>query len=237
MPDLAQDWQVFAVDLRGHGLSEHLPGTYRVQDYARDVAAFLREVVARPAVLVGHSLGGLVAVCVATKERADICGLFLEDPPIYSAGMPALRETLAYSVFVAWRDILEAHAKVGGTARDLAPKLVGTVDAGRLDARTEQLHQVDPDVLEAALQGTMYDGFEPDRLLPEVRCATHLLAAGHARGGAMRATEIERVVSAIPDCTCTLWSSVGHDIHHSWTGEYLQELRCFLEKRREGCLS
>jgi len=65
IPDLAARWHVYAPDLRGHGRSGRVPGRYRLQDYASDVALFLEQVVTAPAILFGHSLGGHVAILVA----------------------------------------------------------------------------------------------------------------------------------------------------------------------------
>ncbi|WP_216899828.1 alpha/beta fold hydrolase [Synechococcus sp. CCY 9618] len=62
----AAGWCVYGLDLIGFGSSSQ-PGHQRRQAldnrlWARQVQAFLAEVVQAPAVLVGHSLGGLVAL-------------------------------------------------------------------------------------------------------------------------------------------------------------------------------
>ncbi|MFS6828280.1 alpha/beta fold hydrolase [Cyanobium sp. ATX-6F1] len=62
---MAAGWCVYAIDLIGFGASDQ-PGL-RLDNrlWARQCAAFLAQVVGRPAVLVGNSLGGLVAVTTA----------------------------------------------------------------------------------------------------------------------------------------------------------------------------
>lgn len=71
---------VIAPDLRGHGASEH-PGSYAVPDMADDVAALIRHLGIGSAVVVGHSLGGVVA-CLLTIRHPGLVGrLVLEDPP------------------------------------------------------------------------------------------------------------------------------------------------------------
>ncbi|MDM7953778.1 MAG: alpha/beta fold hydrolase [Cyanobium sp. CZS 25K] len=62
----AAGWCVYGLDLIGFGASSQ-PGPHRHHAldnrfWARQVQAFLAEVVREPAVLVGHSLGGLVAL-------------------------------------------------------------------------------------------------------------------------------------------------------------------------------
>jgi pimeloyl-ACP methyl ester carboxylesterase len=93
MPELAETAHVYALDLRGHGHSDRAPDgeAYRVPDYSRDVQTFLGTVVNEPAVLAGHSLGGLVGAWTAAYAPDLVHGLFLEDPPIYKSLMPAAR--------------------------------------------------------------------------------------------------------------------------------------------------
>ena len=72
---------VLAVDLRGHGESDW-PGSYSIALMAQDVGALL-DALAAPVDLVGHSLGGLVALRVAAAQPRLVRRLVLED-----VGMP-----------------------------------------------------------------------------------------------------------------------------------------------------
>jgi pimeloyl-ACP methyl ester carboxylesterase len=56
------DWRVYELDHRGHGR-----GGYRIVDFAADTIEFLRRRIERPAVLVGHSLGAMIAIAVAAE--------------------------------------------------------------------------------------------------------------------------------------------------------------------------
>ncbi len=94
IPTLAQQAHVYAIDLRGHNLSGRAPGAYRIPDYARDMASFLHGVVGRPAVVAGHSLGGLIAIWLAAHEPDWVQGLFLADPPLYMTQPPRLQQTM-----------------------------------------------------------------------------------------------------------------------------------------------
>ena len=79
LEELASAFQVYGLDLRGHGLSGRVPGAYRLQDYVPDVATFLEQVVNRPTVVIGHSMGacGNHARGVLSSPRASThCGGF-----------------------------------------------------------------------------------------------------------------------------------------------------------------
>ena len=80
--DLASTTHVFAPDLRGHGRSSWMPHQYRLVDFAADLEAFLEGVVRSRSVLVGHSLGGEVALIVAANRPDLVRGVIDEDGPI-----------------------------------------------------------------------------------------------------------------------------------------------------------
>lgn len=73
--DLAQDFSVAALDLNGHGRSPARPGD-GLQTYVEDVLAML-EALAMPTVLIGHSMGGAIALTVALQRPKNLVGLGL----------------------------------------------------------------------------------------------------------------------------------------------------------------
>ena len=95
---LATTHRVIALDLRNHGQSPHGPG----MDYpalAHDVVETLRERDALPCSLVGHSMGGKVAMSVALEAPDTVTRLMVADiapvayPPVfraYAAAMSAM---------------------------------------------------------------------------------------------------------------------------------------------------
>ena len=98
--DLAPRYRLVAVDLRGHGESSHA-ARYRAVDYAADVADLVRARVSEPAVIVGHSLGGLTAACLASTNAELVSGLFLEDPPLFEGDAARRAASPAASRFPA----------------------------------------------------------------------------------------------------------------------------------------
>ncbi|HEY1792604.1 MAG TPA: alpha/beta fold hydrolase [Opitutaceae bacterium] len=75
---LATRRRVFALDLRNHGMSPHSPGmSYGAM--AGDVLAWLEAHVHGPVELVGHSMGGKVAMLIACRHPARVSGLAVID--------------------------------------------------------------------------------------------------------------------------------------------------------------
>ncbi|WP_118178817.1 acetoin dehydrogenase dihydrolipoyllysine-residue acetyltransferase subunit [Paraburkholderia phosphatilytica] len=81
--DLAQHREVWALDLPGHGESAKAVETGSVDELADAVLAFLDDRDIQRAHLIGHSMGGLVAMTVARKAPARVASLAL----IASAGL------------------------------------------------------------------------------------------------------------------------------------------------------
>lgn len=70
--DLSRDHTVVAVDHRGHGASEVVPGPCTVADLAADVLALLDSLGVDGFHVVGLSLGGAVAQWLAVNEPARV---------------------------------------------------------------------------------------------------------------------------------------------------------------------
>ncbi len=76
-PILSQKNRVITIDLLGHGATECLGYIHSMEDNAEIVKAVLSHLRIRKAVLVGHSMGGYVALAFAELYPATIKGLVL----------------------------------------------------------------------------------------------------------------------------------------------------------------
>jgi pimeloyl-ACP methyl ester carboxylesterase len=85
LPLLSATHRVIALDLLGFGLSRDLdPGDYTLDDHAGALDRTIRSLrLHRGFVLVGHSLGALIAVRFAATRRSHVARLVLISPPIY----------------------------------------------------------------------------------------------------------------------------------------------------------
>ena len=76
-PDLETRGSVTRIDQRGHGQSDAPPGPYSRADLATDVVAVLDAEGIDRTILVGHSMGGIVAMETALAYPDRIAGLVL----------------------------------------------------------------------------------------------------------------------------------------------------------------
>ncbi|MBM3150762.1 MAG: alpha/beta fold hydrolase, partial [Chloroflexi bacterium] len=77
LPFLPAGAWLLTPDLRGHGLSDSPPGMYTMASMADDLAAILGYLRIRRAVVVGHSMGGYVALAFAQAHTGLLAGLGL----------------------------------------------------------------------------------------------------------------------------------------------------------------
>ena len=86
MPLIDRHHRVVAVDLLGHGGSEKPTSGYTVPNQADLVAQALDRLGVRNATVVGHSLGGSVAVALAERSPALVGKVMIVDTPPDHAG-------------------------------------------------------------------------------------------------------------------------------------------------------
>ena len=80
LPDLLQRYRILAVDLPGHAGSGRLPRGASTADFAAVAAAVLEAEAPEPALVAGHSFGGLVALRLAQRRPELVRGLLLVSP-------------------------------------------------------------------------------------------------------------------------------------------------------------
>jgi len=78
---------IIAPDLRGHGESDKPRQAYAIQSFADDIAALLMELGLGPAIVVGHSMGGRIAMQLALDHRdLLVAAVLLNTSPAPFAG-------------------------------------------------------------------------------------------------------------------------------------------------------
>lgn len=110
---LGRDLRVLRYDLRGHGLSDAPEGPYPIDDHVGDLADLLGACGIRDALVVGLSVGGLVAQGIAARRGDLVRALILSDTAprigpadLWSARIDAIRRggiaSIADAILERW---------------------------------------------------------------------------------------------------------------------------------------
>lgn len=206
---LPDGWAVYGLDHRGHGRSggrrAHLD---RYQDLLDDLDAVRRTVTARhpglPVVLLGHSMGGQIALAYALDHQDALRALVLSAPALASRAVPA-----------AMVAVLRRVARFGPTLRPAG------IDESRIskDPRVVAAYRADPLVhhgnptlgLSAALFAAM------DALPERARALRLPLLLMHGTADELTEPDGSRLLertSGSPDQTVRWYDGLWHEIFH-----------------------
>lgn len=124
VPALANRFRVTSYDLRGHGASDAPHGDYTSRQMADDLCHLCDALELGPALLVGHSFGGVVATHLAALEPQRVAGIILCDT--YFPGLAELEPEMEQVEI--WRSLAEVLDEAGlevGDRVDFARLLKG----------------------------------------------------------------------------------------------------------------
>lgn len=208
-------WRVVAVDQRGHGRSPRIAGTVTVRGLAADLAAVVEGLGGRADLLVGHSLGGAVAIELAVARPELASRLVLEDPPA--------RSRVADD---AWLANLERECAAsiddpeGEVARTLARNPAWLEEDARQDVDGKQLADVRG--LVASFRAEI--GTRVVDLLQQVAVPTLLLLADEGRT-VFPAAARQWLIGRLPADVTKVVMDAGHTIHRDRYDEYVSTIR------------
>ncbi|UCH20168.1 MAG: alpha/beta hydrolase [Deltaproteobacteria bacterium] len=77
IPSLSRIYRIYALDLRGHGKSTPLERPYSVAGFATDLKIFLTKLKIEKTVLIGWSLGGIIAMQYCIQNPQQVSALVL----------------------------------------------------------------------------------------------------------------------------------------------------------------
>lgn len=228
VPHLAVDHRVIRLDFRGHGRSGRTPGQYVFRGYVADATAICEQVLGKPAVVIGHSLGGGTAAGLAQTRPDLVRGVVLEDPaimpPVTPGAVAALEGNSLLDGFRMMRESIPRLQESGMSAADLANVLRGApsptgvlfgdaVHDDALDAMAEAMLQLDATVLDPVFDGSSVPVFDPERELP----VPGIVVAGDPSSPdtIVREPDVARLVQHSPKVECRVVTGAGHLIHDS----------------------
>jgi pimeloyl-ACP methyl ester carboxylesterase len=230
--ELASDYHVIAMDMRGHGDSDWARSGYRVRSMARDVHGLIDALGLGPVNLVGHSAGVRVAIAVAGEKPETVKRLALSDagPANSASGAVAMRDFIQATTNLRgfrsedearefykrfhpeWReDFIELHVK-HQLRRNWAGKFVP---------------KADPDIQWITGSVSLPDVKYLWKMSALLTMPT-LLMVGRT-SNVLDEEVVDRMLSAMPNSSVR-WFDTGHYVPREAPEEFTDVLRQFLKE-------
>lgn len=227
IPELSKMYNVYALDLRGHGKSGRVPGQYQIQDYVPDIKEFIQKIIQKPAIVFGHSLGGMIAVLLAAYYPELIKAIIIGDSPI-SLDVLKQHSAAQKEMTMLWREwaralTLEEIIERLKAMQVQTPGHEGTISASQaygenhpwFEFMAKNLKQNDPDMLTSIIDEfeITYEEYNVDKLFPMIKCPVLIIKGETNQGSLIRETDIHHAYSLISNLKHEEIKGVGHALY------------------------
>ncbi|HMK10802.1 MAG TPA: hypothetical protein VK461_04440, partial [Acidimicrobiales bacterium] len=154
--------------------------------------------------------------------------IFLEDPPLYEGDAARRAASPTAKFFPAMIGAVRERQARGATPDEYRSIVVETAP-DEVDARCQSLVMWDPTTMQAAIDGIVWDGFDPD---VAVACPVTIVRADPTVGAVFTPEDAARFTESNPQVHIAMVEGATHTVHASPTlGAYLTHLRRFLAER------
>lgn len=233
--DLSVDFHVYALDLRGHGKSGRTENNYKIQDYVPDVKEFIVKCIKKPTIIIGHSLGGMIAILLAAYYPSQVRALIVGDSPI-SLEVLRIHSENQKEMTLLWREwsknlsldeivkkLKAMQVPVSGGEKTISAAEVYGENHPWFEFMAENLKQNDPNMLTAIVDDfdNTYEEYDTESLFPLIKCPTLIVKGDSNQGSLIRDTDISLIKRLNNNIKHVEIKGVGHAL-------YMQDKQSFL---------
>jgi len=193
---LAQKFKVYAIDFPGYGLSPPPEIPWSTKNYAELITAFVNSLKIEKPILIGHSLGGKVAIYLTANKMVDCQKLIL----ISSAGIKSQKKLSQYCK-IYFRKLCKYFANLP----ILKPLLVAKLEAHRKKVGSQDYCNA-TGVMRATLVKLVNEDWRA--LLPAINAPTLLLWGEKDTDTPLTNSHIMRQL--IPQSKLVTFANAGH---------------------------
>lgn len=193
-------FDTYVLDVRGRGLSEASDTLdYSLDAQAADVIALAQALALPRFALVGHSMGGRIAIRAAGRQPAGLTRVVAVDPPVSGPGRRA------YPAKLPWYVDSIRLARRGITLEEMREFCPSWTEE-QLRLRAQWLHTCDERAIVTSFEAFQTDDIHAD--LP--RIAVPLLLVTAERGDVVRPGDVEEMRALAPRLAEVRVPDAGH---------------------------
>jgi N-formylmaleamate deformylase len=220
---LERSYDVIMPDMRSHGQSARIHIEVPV-DMASDLINLIRALQITHPVIIGHSMGAMIAYQVGTRYSNLAKAIILEDPPWW---MPQQNM------------IMEAEKSMKEWARQLPAQTIGEIEtANRKDhpdwsdemvrLMSESKKQFDPTFVDNLFKKMNRNRSEWLTTIESINIPLLIITGYPELGGIVTAEVIRKIQEINPKVNIITIPDAGHLIHFDKQNKFMQIVRTFL---------
>ena len=219
LKELSLEYHAFAIDLRGFGESSRPKSGYSMDDFARDVIAFLDVLNIKKTSVVGHSMGSFIAQRLAQLFPERVDKLVLIGSASKVKGNQVISEAL--KAVMALQDPIDknfASEFQSGTIKD-------RISQKFFDSLVQESLKAPARVWKEALKELA--GYDHSDELANIKHKT--LVAWGTHDALFSKEEQKLLLKAIPNASLNIYMDAGHSLNWEQAKIFSRDLEVFLK--------
>jgi pimeloyl-ACP methyl ester carboxylesterase len=203
IPFLLPYYTLYVPELRGHGESSRA-ANYRVADYVYDIKLFLKNLFDGSVHLIGHSLGAAIVVVIAAEHPEKCRSISLIEPFIFKN---KLNDKEFRKYFSGCLELCKKNGDIDTISKN-------TKETGTLARkRAADFLKLDKKTIMTVLENDVFDGFDPDKLLPKIACPVCILRGNTELEGFITKEKEDYLKEKIKNCVIEYLGKSSHVVH------------------------
>lgn len=233
-PSIAKLFQTLAVDLRGHGDSSwHPRGGYDVEGHVADVIQVIDALRIKRFVLIGHSLGGEIALRIAAVRPESVRGLVIVDfgpdlnPEVTDRVVTDFNDSIR-----TWDSLSEYAAWLQERRPLVSPAMIRDLSVGALRAHPDGSYRLKCDPVLGAVKTREKDAALLWNTIASISLPVLIL---RGIGSAVLSDDVaERMEKELPNGRLSTVTGAGHGVMADNPRGFANALYPFLSQLRVG---
>jgi pimeloyl-ACP methyl ester carboxylesterase len=223
---LAADHDVIMLDLRAHGKSEAPEDGYDYKTMATEVAGLITSLGLQKPVVMGHSLGAMTSLTVASLFPDLPRSIILEDPPAFWRTAPPSQEELETRAGMrAW--FLEIKRKTHAELLEIARSDHPFWSKAEVGPWVDSKHRFSLKITQILDSREVMPANLP-ALLGRITCPVLLITADPERGAILTDEDVAELQESVAHLQIKHIPGAGHSIRREQFTKYMESVNAFL---------
>lgn len=211
--------QPITIDLRGHGASGKPTSGYHYSDYVRDLDTVLAALKLEHPIVLGHSLGGIIALMWAAQNPTTPGALIIEDSPLRSGDD-------FKDAFEGW---LQLNALPHETAKAWYAEKNPHWPAAVLEQRSfDMVNTARAAIEELQAASLSNEGLDTFGELGGIKAPLLFLQGDLEAGSMVHPDDLASLQQTLPQTQVEMFPGAGHTIHRSHPDAWLESVRALV---------